>query len=80
MKYAFIALLFTASAVKLETSTFPASERPCITNDNVLNIDEATLNQQLDYFSRDFDKKHYENAMKIYSEMKKQGKDPKVRI
>ena len=80
MKYAFIALLFTASAVKLEAEVFPASERPCISDDNTLEIDEATLNAQLDYFSRDFDKKHYENAMKIYAELKKQGKDPKVRV
>ena len=78
MKYAFIALLFTAQAVKLDTTAFPGSERPCITEP--LEIDEATLNQQLDYFSRDFDKKHYDNAMKIYAEMKAGGKDPKVRI
>ena len=79
MKYTIaLAFLCAVSAVKLEQTAFPGSERPCITEP--LEIDEATLNQQLDYFSRDFDKKHYENAMKIYAEMKKQGKDPKVRV
>ena len=79
MKYTIaLAFLCAASAVKLEQSAFPASERPCITEP--LEIDEATLNQQLDYFSRDFDKKHYTNAMNIYAEMKGKGLDPKVRI
>ena len=79
MKYSLvIAALCAVSAVKLEQSAFPGSERPCITEP--LEIDDETLQQQLDYFSRDFDKKHYDNAMKIYAEMKAQGKDPKVRV
>ena len=79
MKYTLVlAALCAVSAVKLEQSAFPASERPCITEP--LEIDEATMNQQLDYFSRDFDKKHYDNAMAIYAELKAGGKDPKVRI
>ena len=31
---------------------------------------------ELDYFSRSFDKHHYENAMNIMAELKKLGKDP----
>ena len=79
MKYTLVlAALCAVSAVKLEQSVFPGSERPCITEP--LEIDEETLNQQLDYFSRNFDKKHYDNAMAIYAEMKAAGKDPKVRV
>ena len=33
---------------------------------------------QLSQFSRTFDKTNYENAMKIYGALKKQGKDPKL--
>ena len=81
MKYSLvIAALCAVSAVKLESAVFPGAERPCIDSEAPLEIDEATLNQQLDYFSRDFDKAHYNNAMAIYAEMKAQGKDPKVRV
>ena len=81
MKYSLvIAALCAVSAVKLEQTAFPGAERPCIDSEAPLEIDEATLNQQLDYFSRDFDKAHYNNAMAIYAEMKAQGKDPKIRV
>jgi len=54
-----------------ETTTFK------ICND-ALPITQAQLDIELDYFSRCFDKHHYYNAMNIYAEMKKQGKDPKT--
>merc|ERR1719329_1409515 len=53
----------------LMTKTFSECADP-------LEISQKELDVQLDYFSRSFDKFHYENAMNIYAEMKKQGKEP----
>ena len=79
MKFtALLALFATASAVQLDS--LPGSETPCISTAAPLNVDEATLNAQLEYFSRSFDKRHYNNAMIIYGELKKRGLDPKVRV
>lgn len=39
------------------------------------------MNIQMDYFSRTFDRKHYDNAMKIWMELRKNGytgKSPRV--
>jgi hypothetical protein len=41
-----------------------------------LPITQKQLDIELDFFSRSFEKQHYINAMNIYAEMKKQGKDP----
>jgi hypothetical protein len=38
------------------------------------------LDIELDYFSRNFDQKHYKKAFQIYGELKKQGKNPKMSI
>jgi len=38
------------------------------------------LDIELDYFSRNFDRKHYKKAMQVYGELKKQGSNPKVSI
>ena len=35
---------------------------------------------QLDYFSRRLDMKYYDNALKIYAELKKMGQDPQVNV
>ena len=43
---------------------------------DALPITQHQLDVELDYFSRSFDKHHYYNAMNIYAELKKQGKDP----
>ena len=75
-----ITALLAVSAVKLEQSAFPGSELPCVDPEAPLEIDDATLQQQLDYFSIDFDKTHYKNAMNIYKEMKAKGLNPKVRV
>ena len=48
--------------------------------DEALDVSEEELGIQLDYFSRRLDIKYYDNAMKIYAELKKMGKDPKVAI
>ena len=45
-----------------------------------LEKSEEELQLQLSQFSRTFDKVNYENAMKIYGALKKQGKDPKVAV
>ena len=43
-----------------------ATAEPCA---EALEVSEEELNIQLDYFSRNFDMKHYDNAMKIYTEL-----------
>ena len=45
-----------------------------------IDVSQAQLDIELDYFSRKFDPKNYKKAMQIYKELKKQGKDPKVSI
>ena len=50
---------------------------PC---EEALDVSEHELNVQLDYFSRRLDIKYYNNAMKIYGELKKNGKNPKVSV
>ena len=45
-----------------------------------IDVSQKQLDIELDYFSRNFDYKHYKKAMQIYKEMQKQGKDPKVSI
>jgi len=42
---------------------------------DALPITQKQLDVELDYFSRSFDKHHYFNAMNIFAELKKQGKD-----
>merc|ERR1712100_972639 len=65
------ALIAAASAVNLKSAT------PCTP---AIDVSEKQLNIELDYFSRNFDKTHYDTAMTIYNELKGQGKDPKVKI
>ena len=51
---------------------------PC---DPALPMTEEQMKIEMDYFSRKFDIKHYNNAMKIFAELKKngfQGKGPHV--
>ena len=48
---------------------------PC---EPALEVSEKQLYIELDYFSRSFDIKHYNNAIKIYDELKKEGKNPKL--
>jgi len=45
-----------------------------------IDVSQKQLDIELDYFSRNFDQKHYKKAMQIYKELKKQGKNPKVSI
>ena len=48
---------------------------PC---EEALEISQEQLYIELDYFSRSFQRSHYDNAMKIYSELGKEGKHPKL--
>ena len=50
---------------------------PC---EPALDVSLAELNIQLDYFSRRLEMKYYNNAMKIYAELKKDGLDPHVHV
>merc|ERR1712147_100548 len=45
-----------------------------------IDVSQKQLDIELDYFSRNFDRKHYKKAMQVYKELKKQGKNPKVSI
>ena len=45
-----------------------------------LDVSQAQLDVQLDYFSRSFDMVHYNNAMKIYGELLKKGEKPRVSV
>ena len=72
---------YPADVVVLPTvSTLPLTrnETAPATCQTPLDVTQKELDVQLDYFSRTFDKHHYENAMNIYAELKKQGKDPKT--
>ena len=75
MKYSIIlvALLGMTQATTLKE----LSVEPC---EPALIVDQRELDIQLDYFSRSFDMANYDNAMKIYGELKKQGKNPKVSV
>ena len=83
-----MALLGVASAVQLETTQTTAAAPYEVVNNKIfldgcvtpLQETEAELALQLEEFSRTLDKGHYNNAMEIYTELKKQGKDPKVRV
>ena len=48
-------------------------KEPC---EPALDVSIEELNIQLDYFSRRLDKHYYDNAMKIYKELKEDGSDP----
>ena len=66
MKLYSILLLCSVSAISLR-DVIPSANCP----KDGFEISQKTLDIELDYFSRNFDKKHYENAMKIYDELVK---------
>merc|ERR1712159_764264 len=63
--------LLAVQGVKIENKV----EEPC---EPALDVSETELYIQLDYFSRRLDKKYYDNAMKIYAELKKDGLNPRL--
>ena len=58
----------TQSEANVDLSQF--LNTPCIPG---LPFTEEQMNIEMDYFSRKFDIKHYNNAMKIWAELKKNG-------
>jgi hypothetical protein len=84
MKFAvFAALAAVATAVQLESSTgYEVVNNKIFLDgcDTPIPNTEAELKMQLEEFGRSLDKTHYTNAMAIYGELKKAGKDPKVRV
>ena len=83
MKYSFFLLLLVgaAQAIKIQEKASDKMlinlQEPC---EEALEVSQAELDIQLDYFSRRLDKKYYDNAMKIYGELTKQGKNPKLSV
>jgi hypothetical protein len=75
----FIALaaiaLLGVSAVTLEQKSAALINEPC---EPALDVSEKQLYIELDYFSRSFDIKHYNNAVKIYNELKGDGLNPRM--
>ena len=63
--------LLGVSAVKIEQK----AAEPC---EPALDVSEKQLYTELDYFSRSFDIKHYNNAVKIYNELKGDGLSPRM--
>ena len=93
MKYAFavLALIGATSAIvekepvpiaeallQIEQRSELALEAGC---EPAIDVSQAQLDIELDYFSRSFDRKHYKKAMQIYKALKKNfGVNPKVSI
>tara|TARA_B110000902_G_C14033902_1_gene485170 strand:+ start:34 stop:558 length:525 start_codon:yes stop_codon:yes gene_type:complete len=81
----FACLIAVAAASK--TVPFPTHDCANPTNPDAFvpspggeEISVDQMNIEIDYFSRDFEKKHYNAAMAIYGELKKQGKDPYPKV
>ena len=75
----FIALaaiaLLGVTAVTLDHKSAAGLNEPC---EPALDVSEKQLYIELDYFSRSFDIKHYNNAVKIYNELKGDGLNPRM--
>ena len=76
MKFSLI-LVALLGMTQASTNLKQLKAEPC---EEALDVTQEELDIQLDYFSRRLDMKYYENAMKIYGELKKQGKDPKLSV
>ena len=89
MKFAVFALLAVASvqAVTLENQVASSVKYEVVNNKIFLDgcptpipNTEEELGLQLEEFGRTLDKTHYNNALAIYDELLKAGKNPKVRV
>lgn len=84
--YSLIAVVASASAVQLagaDNSNPGPIVNGAITGSctPALDVSQAQLDVQLDYFSRSFDMVHYNNAMNIYNAMvSKGGLKPRVSV
>lgn len=88
MKFTYVlAALALVSAVQLENQVASAVKYEVVNNKIFLDgcptpipNTEEELALQLEEFGRTLDKQKYLNALAIYGELKKAGKDPKVRV
>merc|ERR1711865_1009326 len=85
MRIALLALVALTQAVQIENT----SELGYTVVNNKIFVDgcplplaltQAQLDTELDFFSRKFDKQHYDNALSIYKALKGEAKDPKVSV
>merc|ERR1712083_168191 len=67
--------LLGVSAVTLEHKSAAGLNEPC---EPALDVSEKQPYIELDYFSRSFDIKHYNNAVKIYNELRGDGLNPRM--
>ena len=77
MKYTTLLAAFGYLAQATTINQLSAGVEPC---EPALDVSVKQLNIELDYFSRSFDQKHYDQAMAIYGELKKDGLNPPVRV
>ena len=64
MKIFNLLLIASVSAIKLQ-DVIPSGDCP----KDGFELSQKTIDVELDYFSRNFDKKHYNTALKIYEEL-----------
>ena len=85
MKFTNVLLVAAATAHKLsnqdmlfnlmQVENLPTTECP-----EPLEMSEEELHYQLGQFSRTFEMKHWDNAMKIRSELAKEGENPRIAV
>ena len=83
MKFATLALIASVNAVTV--SQLSSGDGKIVNGkywfcDPPLPETEEQLNIELDFFSRKFDRQHYDNAMHIYKELLDKGKHPRVNV
>ena len=85
MKFATLALVASVNAVSLSQMS-SGDDKGKIVNgkywfcDPPLPHTEKQLDIELDFLSRNFDRKHYDNAIEIYTELNKKGQHPRVNV
>ena len=67
MRFSFV-LVALLGLTQASTNLNQLRAEPC---EEALDVSQEELEIQLDYFSRRLDMKYYQNAMKIYAELKK---------
>ena len=75
MKIFNLLLIASVSAIKL-SDVIPNGDCP----KDGFELSQKTIDVELDYFSRNFDKRHYNNAMAVYNELLKKGQEPEVKV
>ena len=85
MKFATIALVASVNAASLSQLSSESTDGVVVNGkywfcDPPLPHTEAQMNIELDFFSRKFDRKHYDKALEIYNELNGKGQKPRVNI